>query len=91
MGLLFSLLLPSLTMARQKSFMALCVSNFKEIGTGIALYTNANKGILPGPLKTRSEAIYTKNKNYKNHNLNLPFNYNYHIINRGNKATQNKT
>ena len=46
-GILVSLLLPSLSMARNKVKDAVCLSNQKQIGILIATYSASDTGILP--------------------------------------------
>ena len=46
-GILASLLLPSLNQAQQKARMTRCISNFKQIGAGFALYTGEYADRLP--------------------------------------------
>ena len=46
-GILASLLLPSLRNARNKAYDAVCLSNQKQIGILIAAYTNSNDEMLP--------------------------------------------
>lgn len=47
-GILASLLLPSLQKAREKTYMAVCGSQQKQQGAGIVMYTDSNDGYLPG-------------------------------------------
>lgn len=49
-GILMSMLLPSLSKARSTTRTAVCVSNQKQVGMGIMLYADSNEGKLPGPL-----------------------------------------
>ena len=60
-GILASLLLPSLSNAREKAKTAVCVSNLKQVGTGIFTFSATEKGKLPGGLWWGQEAIYNKN------------------------------
>ena len=46
-GILFSLLMPALSNAREKARRTVCLSNLKQIGTAIALYSNDNEGYAP--------------------------------------------
>lgn len=59
-GILASLLLPSLQKAREASKVAVCVSNLKQTGAGVMMYTDDNSDALPNvssdanvPHKTR--------------------------------------
>ena len=46
-GILASLLLPSLSRAREKAFLAVCVNNNKQLMTGMALYTTDDNDYFP--------------------------------------------
>lgn len=46
-AVLISILLPSLAKARMSALKVACASNLRQIGQGIMMYTNDNKGILP--------------------------------------------
>lgn len=48
-GILASLVMPSLGKAREKSKIAVCVSNQKQIGTAIYMYMDDNDGKFPLP------------------------------------------
>lgn len=49
-ALLIAILLPSLGRAREQARSALCLSNLKQIGSGMTMYTGSNRGWLPvGP------------------------------------------
>ncbi|GJM24164.1 MAG: hypothetical protein DHS20C16_05790 [Phycisphaerae bacterium] len=49
-ALLISILLPSLKRAREQSKLVVCKSNLHQIGTGIQLYAQDNRGLIPrGP------------------------------------------
>ena len=50
-GILASLLLPSLAKARKRALDAVCISNQKQIGTLISIYTVDSQGILPNHRK----------------------------------------
>jgi prepilin-type processing-associated H-X9-DG protein len=49
-ALLISILLPSLNRAREQTRNAVCAVNLRSMGQGIAMYSNDNAGVLPGPL-----------------------------------------
>lgn len=49
-GILISMLIPSLSKAREKSRQSVCINNLKQIGVAIAIYTTDDNGTLPGPL-----------------------------------------
>ena len=46
-ALLISILLPSLNSARRSAKSVVCLSNLRQIGTGLVLYAEGNKGTLP--------------------------------------------
>jgi len=46
-ALLISILMPSLSRARQSASLVSCQSNFRQIYTAISMYSNDNKGLLP--------------------------------------------
>ena len=46
-ALLISILMPSLTRARQAANLVACQSNFKQVYTALSFYANENKGFLP--------------------------------------------
>src|SRR4051794_18732840 len=48
-ALLIAILLPTLTKAREQGNWVACMSNMKQIGTGLLMYSNENKGSLPRP------------------------------------------
>jgi len=58
-GILASLLLPSLSTAREKAEQAMCLNNQKQIGIGAYSFTSANDDKLPS-LRTGSEASNVK-------------------------------
>jgi prepilin-type N-terminal cleavage/methylation domain-containing protein len=49
-ALLVAILLPSLSRARKQAQMVVCVTNMKQVATGIQTYVADNNGNLPGPL-----------------------------------------
>ena len=48
-GILASILLPSLSMARKKARETLSISNLKQIYMGMTLYADDNDGVIPSP------------------------------------------
>src|SRR5689334_12156917 len=46
-ALLISILLPSLSKARESANRLKCLSNLRQIGMGFVMYSNANKGAFP--------------------------------------------
>lgn len=63
-GILTTLLLPSLTNARIKVKTSVCISNISQIHLGFVLFSNENKGKLPGPLLYNVKPGYIQ-ENYK--------------------------
>ena len=57
-GILASLLLPSLSNAREKAKAAVCLNNMKQINTALVTYTLESK--LPGPLWLGARSRYNK-------------------------------
>jgi prepilin-type processing-associated H-X9-DG protein len=51
-AILISLLLPSLSRAREQSRRVQCLSNLRQLGIAIVMYTNENQGKLPRPAPT---------------------------------------
>src|SRR5580704_14070090 len=49
-GILAAMLLPALTMAREKGRRAVCLNNLKQIGLGIAMYADSYNGRMPQDL-----------------------------------------
>jgi len=49
-GILAALLLPSLAQGKQKACQTQCLSNLKQLGIAIHLYTDDNRNTLPGPI-----------------------------------------
>src|SRR5438045_3256962 len=48
-AILAGLLLPALAKAKENANRAKCISNLKQVGYAIAMYSNDNKEFLPGP------------------------------------------
>ena len=46
-ALLIAILLPTLSRAREQSKAAVCLSNLRQIGIGVVMYANANRGCFP--------------------------------------------
>jgi prepilin-type processing-associated H-X9-DG protein/prepilin-type N-terminal cleavage/methylation domain-containing protein len=55
-GLLVSILLPSLGKARETARAIKCASNLRQLGMACTMYANATKGFLPYPTTTFGEA-----------------------------------
>ena len=60
-GILASLLLPSLRNAREKAKTSVCLSSLKQAGYGITMFSIENKGQLPGPIWITVRPLYKKN------------------------------
>src|ERR1051326_553844 len=60
-GILAGLVLPALAKAKQKSLQTSCLSNLKQIGVSLHLYTDDNENTLPGPVFSGARASYDKN------------------------------
>ena len=60
-AILAALLLPALAKAKSKAQAIQCVSNLKQTGLAILMYTQDNNDWLPGPLMTGQYSYYNKN------------------------------
>ncbi|HXI53103.1 MAG TPA: prepilin-type N-terminal cleavage/methylation domain-containing protein [Candidatus Saccharimonadales bacterium] len=60
-GVLAGTLLPALAKAKLKAHQAGCLSNLKQIGLAIHMYTDDNEDTLPGPVWAGARASYDKN------------------------------
>ena len=58
-ALLISILLPSLTKAKEKGRQAVCLSNFKQMNMATFGFTKENKQKLPGPLTWLQSNTYS--------------------------------
>lgn len=56
-ALLMSILLPSLTRARETASQIKCASNLRSIGQGILIYASENNGFLPASYMYRNQSI----------------------------------
>jgi prepilin-type N-terminal cleavage/methylation domain-containing protein/prepilin-type processing-associated H-X9-DG protein len=64
-ALLISILLPSLNRAREQANRVKCASNLRQIGQGIQMYANENKGNFPRTyFKTDTAAIIASNSGF---------------------------
>ena len=59
-AILAGLLWPALARAKQKATQAVCMSNLKQIGHALQMYTDDNSDTLPGPCFTGARASYDK-------------------------------
>jgi len=59
-AILAGLLWPALARAKQKATQAVCMSNMKQIGHALQMYTDDNSDSLPGPCFTGARASYDK-------------------------------
>ncbi|MCM8526197.1 MAG: DUF1559 domain-containing protein [Lentisphaeraceae bacterium] len=63
-GILTTLLLPSLGKARESGRRSVCLSNLKQIGLGVVLYIDGNETTLPGPIYGMTPASYTEKSKF---------------------------
>ena len=66
-GILFSLLIPVLSRARESARDASCKSNLKQWGVGIAMYSSDNRSYLPAAFNTKREYWYAQLHSYMNY------------------------
>src|SRR5262247_1427145 len=59
-AILAGLLWPALAKAKQKATQAACMSNMKQVGHALQMYTDDNSDSLPGPCFTGARASYDK-------------------------------
>jgi prepilin-type N-terminal cleavage/methylation domain-containing protein len=59
-AILAGLLWPALARAKQKATQTVCMSNLKQIGHALQMYTDDNSDSLPGPCYTGARASYDK-------------------------------
>jgi prepilin-type N-terminal cleavage/methylation domain-containing protein len=57
-AILAALLLPALSKAKQKAVSINCVSNLKQVGVAMGMYTGDNGDYLPGPFETGLKCMY---------------------------------
>jgi prepilin-type N-terminal cleavage/methylation domain-containing protein/prepilin-type processing-associated H-X9-DG protein len=60
-GILAGILLPVLAKAKEKAQRTGCLSNLKQIGVAVQMYTDENEDTLPGPVWAGARASYDKN------------------------------
>lgn len=60
-SILAGLLLPALAGAKQKSLQTTCLSNLKQVGLAIQMYTDDHEDFLPGPVFAGARASYDQN------------------------------
>ena len=60
-GILVTLLLPSLQKAREATRTAVCVSNLKQVNLGMIMYVESSETTLPGPIYGMSPGAYNQN------------------------------
>src|SRR5690242_20713735 len=56
-GLLISILLPSLNKAREAAKTLACLSNCRQLGNAFVMYSQEHKGWLPYPTTSQGEAM----------------------------------
>jgi prepilin-type N-terminal cleavage/methylation domain-containing protein len=62
-AILASLLLPALAKAKARALLANCISNYKQVGSAIQMYTGDFKDTLPGPTWPPAQARYVSFSN----------------------------
>jgi prepilin-type processing-associated H-X9-DG protein len=60
-AILAGLLLPALAAAKQKGIRVQCLSNLKQVGVALQMYTDENEESLPGPVWSAAMASYDRN------------------------------
>jgi len=66
-SVLAGLILPALAKARGKARQTQCLSNFKQVGVAIHMYTDDNEDFLPGPLLSGVRADYDNTPGSRKH------------------------
>jgi prepilin-type N-terminal cleavage/methylation domain-containing protein len=51
-AILIALLLPALSAARRQANTVVCMSNLRQVGTGLEMYITESQGYFPGPNTT---------------------------------------
>jgi len=64
-GILAGLLWPALAKARKKATQAVCMSNMKQIGRALQMYSDDNSDTLPGPCWTGARASFDKTSGWE--------------------------
>src|SRR3954465_8939702 len=54
-ALLISILMPALSAAKERANRIKCASNLRQIGTGLVLYANDNRGAYPRTVSSTSD------------------------------------
>ncbi|MCM8524958.1 MAG: type II secretion system GspH family protein, partial [Lentisphaeraceae bacterium] len=62
-GILASMILPSLSKSRAKVKTAVCVSNLKQVGAAVQMFASEGNGLLPGPMYSGYRTGYTSGDN----------------------------
>src|SRR5262245_7976479 len=66
-AVLAGLLLPALAAAKQKAHQTKCLSNLKQVGVSLQMYTDDNEDFLPGPLLSGVRADYDNSGGGRKH------------------------
>jgi prepilin-type N-terminal cleavage/methylation domain-containing protein/prepilin-type processing-associated H-X9-DG protein len=59
-AILAGMILPVLANAKKRGIRVQCMSNLKQVGTALQMYTDDNEDFLPGPLVAGARASYDK-------------------------------
>src|SRR5438105_8087633 len=57
-ALLAAMLLPALANAKRRAYATQCLSNLKQTGVAVQMYTDDNQQVLPGPVWAGAAASY---------------------------------
>jgi prepilin-type N-terminal cleavage/methylation domain-containing protein/prepilin-type processing-associated H-X9-DG protein len=71
-GILASLLLPSLSKAREKGSQTACLNNVRQIGYGFLMYSSDNNDLFPNPLPNQAAYVNARGKLWGKEWFNTP-------------------